>query len=420
VRLATRQAHTKAAYADLPALQGVHVLCIDNHATTRAILEAQLTAWGMRVSCVVDGITALGRLRAAHADVQPYDLAILDSQMPGMNGSELAQVIKTDPALAPIQLIMLSSVSQRSESSALQQAGIAAYLTKPVRQSSLYNCLMAMMGVVSGPTVVSPITRRQDAIQSKIHARILVVEDNVVNQKVAVRLLEKRGCRVDVAANGREAVNALIRLAYDIVLMDCQMPVMDGFAATVAIRQHEVSTGQHVPIIAMTANAMQGDRERCLAAGMDDYLSKPITAEGLYTVLAQFRPETEVPPEDTLDPPMDLAAALITADGERDLLDDMMAVLLADSPGQLAALRTALHQSDVHGLERAAHSLKGALSAVNATRAQELAQHLEACGRDGRLERALSLVQLLDTELARLATFWAQSSDTTRAPVIPL
>jgi HPt (histidine-containing phosphotransfer) domain-containing protein len=153
---------------------------------------------------------------------------------------------------------------------------------------------------------------------------------------------------------------------------------------------------------------------------MDDYISKPITAEGLYTVLAQLRPETEVPSEDTLAPPMDLAAALITADGERDLLDDMMAVLLAESPGQLAALHTALHQSDAHWLEHGAHSLKGALSAVNATRAQEFAQQLEACGRAGRLEQALSLMQSRDAELARLAAFWAQSSDTVRAPVIPL
>jgi two-component system sensor histidine kinase/response regulator len=332
----------------------------------------------------------------------------------------LARTIKADPILAPVRLIMLSSVSQRGKRNAAQQDGIAAYLTKPVRQSALYNCVIDVMGAAVGRSAVPPITRRQGAMQSQIHAHILVVEDNMVNQKIAVRLLEKRGCRVDVAANGREAVNALARLTYDIVFMDCQMPVMDGFAATAAIRQCEVSTGQHVPIIAMTANAMQGDRERCLAAGMDDYLAKPITAASLYTVLAQFEPETEVPPEDPLAPPMDLAAALVTVDGEYNLLDEMMAVLLAESPGQLAMLRLALQQGDARGLERAAHSLKGALSAVGATRAHEFAQQLEGDGRAGLLQQALCLIESLDTELARLATFWAQTSETARTSIVPL
>jgi two-component system sensor histidine kinase/response regulator len=398
----------------------VRVLCVDDYATNRAILEAQLTAWGMQASCVTDGATALARLRAAHADGQPYDLAVLDYQMPGMDGLELARTIKADPALAPVQLIPLSSVSQRGVDSAAQPAGMAACLTKPVRQSSLYNCVMAVMEAVAGPPSLSPLTQRQGATHPQIHARILVVEDNVVNQTVAVRLLEKMGCRVDVAANGREAVDILARLTYDIVLMDCQMPVMDGFAATAAIRRREVSTRQHVPIIAMTANAMPGDHERCLAAGMDGYLAKPITVETLYTVLAQFRPAAEAPPEETLAPPMDLAVALVVADGDRELLDEMMAVLLAEAPGQLVTLHTAIQDGDAHTLEHTAHSLKGALSAVAATPAQGLAQQLEALGRAHQLEGALSLWCQLDTELARLAAFWTHANATEQTPVVPL
>jgi len=223
------------------------------------------------------------------AQNQP-DLVLLDLRMPGMDGLELAQAIKSDPTLAPMQLVMLSSVSQRGQGTAAQQAGIAACLTKPVRQSHLYNCLMTVMGAAAEPTVVLPVTRRQEETQVQIHARALVVEDNVVNQKVAVRLLEKLGCRVDVAANGREAVNMLAQLTYDVVFMDCQMPEMDGFAATAAIRQGEACTGQHMPIIAMTANAMQGDRERCLAAGMDDYLTKPFSMPQLTAVLQRWLP----------------------------------------------------------------------------------------------------------------------------------
>jgi CheY-like chemotaxis protein len=265
-------------------------LCVDDHATNRAILEAQLTAWGMQASCVVDGANALARLRAAHADGQPYDLAILDYQMPGMDGLELAQAIKADPVFAPVRMVLLSSVSQRGQRSAAQQAGIAATLTKPVRQSHLYNCLMTVMGAAAELTVVSPATHRQEDAQIPLHVRVLVAEDNVINQKVAVRLLEKLGCRIDVAANGQEAVTMLAQFAYDVVLMDCQMPEMDGFAATAAIRQRESSTGRHVPIIAMTANAMQGDREDCLAAGMDDYVSKPVTFETLVAMLRKWAP----------------------------------------------------------------------------------------------------------------------------------
>jgi CheY-like chemotaxis protein len=244
----------------------------------------------MQASCVVDGATALARLRAAQADGQPYDLAILDYQMPGMDGLELAQAIKADPVFAPVRMVLLSSVSQRGQRSAAQQAGIAATLTKPVRQSHLYNCLMTVMGAAAELTVVSPVTHRQEDAQIPLHVRVLVAEDNVINQKVAVRLLEKLGCRIDVAANGQEAVTMLAQFAYDVVLMDCQMPEMDGFAATAAIRQREASTGRHVPIIAMTANAMQGDREDCLAAGMDDYVSKPVSFDSLVAMVRKWAP----------------------------------------------------------------------------------------------------------------------------------
>jgi CheY-like chemotaxis protein len=291
VRLAPRPTPAEATGATRSELRrGVRVLCVDDHATNRAILEAQLMAWGLHASCVIDGATALARLRAAHADGQPYDLAILDYQMPGMDGLELARAIKADPVLAPTRMVLLSSVSQHGQKVAAEQAGIAASLTKPIRQSHLYNCLITVMSATATPTAVSPLSHRQEEAPLQIHVRVLVAEDNVINQKVAVRLLEKLGCRIDVAANGQEAVTMLAQFAYDVVFMDCQMPEMDGFAATTAIRQRESSTGGHVPIIAMTANAMQGDREACLAAGMDDYISKPVTFDLLIAVLQKWVP----------------------------------------------------------------------------------------------------------------------------------
>jgi PAS domain S-box-containing protein len=420
VRLGKRLAPPDRGGADLTALQDVRVLCVDDHPTTRVVLESQLSAWGMRVDGVADGPSALDCLRTAHRSADPYAVTILDAHLPDMDGRAVARAIKADPALAAVRLILLTSVGYRGQRDETQRAELSAYLSKPIRQSQLYDCMAMVLGHATTPSAprltTSPILR--DAL-AQIPSRVLVVEDNVVNQKVAVRLLEKRGCRVDVAANGREAVTMLAQLAYDIVLMDCQMPEMDGFAATAAIREREASTGHHVPIIAMTANAMQGDRERCLAAGMDGYLAKPITADALYAVIAQYRPEGEAAPEATRAPPMDLAEALAVADGDRDLVQEMMAVLLAEYPGQLATLRTALDQGDARQLERTAHSLKGALGAVGAKRARGLAQQLEAHGRADQLEGALSIWQSLDTELARLAAFWAEVSETAWAPVAP-
>jgi CheY-like chemotaxis protein len=205
-----------------------------------------------------------------------------------MDGLEVAEAIMADPALARTRLIMLSSVSQHGHGTAAQRAGIAAMLTKPVRQSHLFRCLLSVLGATERPALESRGAGRRAEAPAPLHARVLVVEDNVVNQKVAVRLLEKLGCRVDVAANGLEAVGLLAELAYDVVFMDCQMPEMDGFEATRVIRQREASSGHHVPIIAMTANAMQGDSERCLAAGMDDYLSKPVSFEALATAARKW------------------------------------------------------------------------------------------------------------------------------------
>jgi signal transduction histidine kinase/DNA-binding response OmpR family regulator len=276
---------------DLLALRGIRVLGVDNNASNRRLLERQLGAWGMQVDCVADGPTALARLQAARHNGTPYALAMLDVQMPGMDGLELARAIKSDPTLSALRLVLLSSIGQRGEGATARHTGIAASLTKPIRQSQLYNCLTTVLGPPAAPPAVSLGTHhRLVEIQAHVRARVLVVEDNVVNQKVAVRILEKLGSRVDVVANGHEALEALSRIAYDLVFMDCQMPEMDGFEATVALRAREVQTGGHLPIIAMTANAMQGDRERCLAAGMDDYVPKPVKSEELATILHRWIP----------------------------------------------------------------------------------------------------------------------------------
>jgi len=288
IRLATRPAPANVADLTPPILRGNRALCVDANATNRVILAQQLASWGMQVDCVADGSSALARLRASH-DGQPYALAPIDLLMPDMDGLALARTMQTDPALAAVRLVLLTSFSQRGHGQEARQAGIAAYLTKPLHPSQLHDCLVLVLGTPEGTPAIPLITQHSVAeAQALLRARVLVAEDNIVNQKVAARMLEKLGCRVDVAANGLEAVQAVTHITYDLVFMDCQMPEMDGYAATATIRAREAQIHGHLPIIAMTANAMQGDREKCLAAGMDDYVSKPVKAEQLRAMLQKW------------------------------------------------------------------------------------------------------------------------------------
>jgi CheY-like chemotaxis protein len=260
------------------------------------MLEHCLRGKGVCYESAENGYQALERLRHAADRQTPFDLAILDMQMPGMDGLEVARQIKSEQAISGTRMVLLTSVGRRGDAKAAHDAGFAAYLTKPIRQSSLYECLslvLANPSCAAGSTIQSTaslITRHSLVeIQAQSQRRILVAEDNPVNQKVAVKMLEKLGYRVDIAGNGREAVEASVRVSYDLIFMDCHMPEMDGFEATATIRaqQHEI---RHMPIIAMTANAMQEDRDRCLAAGMDDFLSKPVTSQSLTAVLNRWLP----------------------------------------------------------------------------------------------------------------------------------
>jgi CheY-like chemotaxis protein len=259
-------------------------LCVDDNKTSLSILETQLRAHGLEVNCVRDGQTALAKLRQAHHERQSYDLAIIDVEMPGMDGLALAHAIRATPELTATPLVLLSPFNQRGIEHAMQSIGIAAWVNKPVRLGHLYDGIAAAISQKSASAITSQSSppRQVDQQQRTIAARVLLADDNVVNQKIAARMLEKLGCRVDIVANGHEAVNAIAHRSYDVLLMDCQMPEMDGFAATGAIRAFE-SEG-----IAMTANDMPGDRERCLEAGMDDYIGKPVQLDELLAVMHKW------------------------------------------------------------------------------------------------------------------------------------
>ena len=295
-------------------IRGQRILIVDDHGTNRLVLRELLRSWDCRFEEAESGEQALERLHQALAESDPYLIALVDMQMPVMDGATLGQKIKADPGLNPTRLIMLTSAGRRGDASRLKAIGFSAYLNKPVKKSHLYDCLVTVLGIPSTPSRErsAPIITRYGLEEAKKkRVRILVAEDNVVNQKVALRILQKLGYRADAVADGREAVMALETIPYDLVLMDVQMPQMDGFEATGVIRDPASRVrNHHVPVIAMTAHAMKGDREKCLEAGMDDYVSKPVTALALNETLKKYLPgETvsTVPAPEPKVPPAEVA-----------------------------------------------------------------------------------------------------------------
>lgn len=271
-------------------LRGRRCLIVDEHAINRRILEHQLRVHGIFCESAEDAVLALGRLRTAADRGAPFDVAILDSHTSSINGLELARRIKEDPAMRSVRVVLLASLGNRGDAKAAREAGVAAYLTKPVRQTQLIDCLKVVIGLdqeATSPAEPAPLITRHRLAEARtgLRGRVLVVDDNPVNRKVAARLVEKLGYSVDIAANGREAIDAVARSKYNAVLMDCHMPEINGLQAAAEIRRREAS-GTHLPIIAMTASATEDDRAMCLAAGMDDFVSKPVQGKTVAEVLA--------------------------------------------------------------------------------------------------------------------------------------
>jgi PAS domain S-box-containing protein len=389
-----------AAEPPVPAarLAGHRVLVVDDNATNRQILRQQLAHWGLRVTSVEDGPKALGALRAAAAGSASFDLVVLDMRMPGMDGLTLARIITGDPAISGVKLVLLTSFGQKGHGAEATKAGISGYLTKPVDEADLHDCLSEILGGPRRPVLVTKHSLRE--ARPPASARILVAEDNEVNQKVAVKILERLGYRVEVADNGEEAVAACARTGYDALLMDCQMPVMDGFVATARIRELEGAT-RRTPIIAMTASAMAGDREKCLAAGMDDYVSKPISPESISDVLRRWikrpAPSFEAEAEEEAPSPLDesVIEMLWSIDEDGSLLGEVIDTFLRIAPKRLESLR---ETSDPAALERAAHSFLGSCVNLGALRMGELCAKLEHLGRAGSMEGAKALVAALEDD----------------------
>ena len=401
-------------------LRGLRLLIVDQHASSRRILAHQAAAWGLRVTEAEDALSALTLLQAATQCGEPFEIAVLDSLLSGTDGFDLARRIKTDKRLAQIRLIMLTSFGQRGHSETAREAGLAAYLTRPVREADFLNCLAAVLNEPpAGTTPARLITRHTlEEARQRTRARILIAEDNPVNRKVVRQQLKRLGYECDVVPNGQEALKALTHHTYALVLMDCQMPLMDGLAATVEIRRREDST-RRLPIIALTAGAMQGEREKCLAAGMDDYLSKPFKQDELATLIARWINPAEAPPSSShhhqqLSAPSAASVSINSQVARRlaelcrvcgaGMVTEFIEIFLPDTEQRLARLRELAKNPDARNLDREAHSLKGSCSNFGAQAMMSLCRELEEAAEKSLFEQAPVLVARLEDEFRSLRT----------------
>jgi two-component system, sensor histidine kinase and response regulator len=410
-------------------LHKLRVLIVDDNATNRRILEEVLLSWKMTPAIASGGGEALKLLEEANRRKRPFALALIDGQMPRMDGFMLAGRMKHDRRFASTPIIMLTSAGRPEEIARCRQLGIRMHVTKPIKQSDLLDAIVSVIGQGARKAGAEP---RPSITPADRVLRVLVAEDNPVNRRLAVRTLEKRGHSVETAPNGRVALEMLAepaRRRFDVVLMDVQMPEIDGLSATVTIRQREKIAGGHVPIVAMTAHALAGDRERCLDAGMDDYLSKPIHPAELVTAVERNGMRSGAPTATPASAPASASAsqaadvsvhrqpttifdkehALDRLGGDRPLLQQLLAIFRTDAPRLMSAIRQAAAAEDADALRRSAHALKGSLGTLGAPRAFQAAAGLEEVARTDGVAKARDELQLLEEEMAALQKVLAEA-----------
>jgi signal transduction histidine kinase/CheY-like chemotaxis protein/HPt (histidine-containing phosphotransfer) domain-containing protein/putative methionine-R-sulfoxide reductase with GAF domain len=423
----------------LEELLGASALVVDDHAINRRIVLDMLTRWGLEATAVGGADAALGAIQHARAAGRPFALVLTDSEMPGMDGFSLCERIRADSANAGVTLIMLSSVGRPGDAARCREIGIAGYLAKPIAQEELLDAILTATVARPKPGGSLALVTRHVLRERRRRLRILLAEDNPVNQQLAVRLVERQGHTCEVANTGHEALEALRRERFDLVLMDVQMPGMDGLEATAAIRDLEAqaasgswapgvgssfTVGGRIPVVAVTAHAMKGDRERCLDAGMDGYLTKPIRPAELASAIERWLPRDSLatppvaPPAPagkvvpSSSPPVDLEAARRLAAGDEALRAEIAALFVESCQQHRVDLRNALQAKDCARIAQIAHTLKGASGTVGAATAQALAGELEALSREGHQDRLITLADELERELERAAEFL-----TSRSPV---
>ena len=400
------------------SVRGAHILIVDDNTTNRTILYKTLVSFGCFPEEVSSGPEALNCLMRSLKEDRPFDAILLDHQMPEMDGEDVAKAVRALRELDQTRILILTSVGRRGDARRFKELGCAAYLTKPIRQSQLLDALAETLvdpdqeqeESTSGTPGGGIVTRHSLGEDAARTAQVLLAEDNLVNQKVAVRILEKSGHRVDVAENGKKALEALTQKSYDMVFMDVQMPEMDGFAATREIRKMEQKY-RELPVVAMTAHAMKGDREKCIASGMDDYIAKPVVPKTLLEMVQRWagkkvvRPsmETERFKRDA-DVPVDLSRLRGFTGGDKDFESEIIGLFLNDTEKQLKLLESAIAEDNPLGAEEAAHSIKGAAANMGAEKLRELAHFLE-------LKAAAGVLSNTKEDLNRLKSAFGDVSD---------
>ena len=388
-------------------LANLQILIVDDNAASCRILEGMFRCWRVSPVVAMGGRSALSVVRASESSQFPFQLLVIDADMPGIDGFALVKQLKEKPGFSAATVLMLNSNALHGAAARCQELGIAAHLVKPVRRSELLQTALKVLGKQTsgdGATLDEALI----AARSRRGMRILLAEDNPVNRQLIFEILEKHGHSVEVVSEGGQALSALQSAHFDLVLMDIQMPVMDGFEATAAIRKIEKKTGTHIPIVALTAHVMRGDRERCLAAGMDSYLSKPIYPNDLLGVLATYGTAVPAPTERTgeaaksQDEVLNASEALARAGGNKKLLSRLCRVFLESAPKMMESVRAAVGSKDAIAIQRSAHTLKGSASTICAYRLARAAEKLEEIAKQPGLPDLETEFETLSRELQRL------------------
>jgi PAS domain S-box-containing protein len=388
-----------ADYQQTGRVADMSVLIADDNATNRRLLQEMLGNWKMRPTVTSSAQEALDELIRASAAGQPYGLALLDLQMPDMDGFELIERIRQHPEVVVKTMMMLTSEGQRGHAARCRELGVSAYLMKPIAQSELFDAIMTALGVSQH---LATLTTRHSLKEMRRRLNVLLAEDNAVNQTLATRLLEKLGHTVTLANNGVEAVERWQNGQFDVILMDIDMPLMNGYQATCKIRELEDGTGAHIRIVAMTAHAMQGAREECLSHGMDGYLTKPIDTEALWIELDSLvqRAEIEHPQSESSQLVADFDQARRMMDNDKDLFGEIVALFLVDAPPHMQAVRDGLAQNELDRVRHAAHTLKGMAGIFSAERTLHAAECVEQTAGQPDCESAVSELEIALSELS--------------------
>jgi CheY-like chemotaxis protein len=415
-----RQKVTEEAVAPSP-FEGMAVLVVENNLHHRRDLKDQLSSWGIRVGEAEDGASALAEIAAAAARADPFGMAIIDITLPDTNGIDLVREIKSNPAIAGLRLVLLTSRDFEIDQHGDLRKQVAGCLTKPVRQAALRRCFTATDGAGDA---AAPPRLAEPAPDGATGAPVLLVEDNPVNLEVAVAMLESFGCKVTTGVNGKEALERYASGEFNLIFMDCQMPEMDGFEATAEIRRQEAGTGRSVPIIALTASAIEGDRERCLAAGMNDYVPKPFTADQMRSVVATWigrsargtangkrnhltlvspaeTPPAAATPGGPIDDRVLSSLARLQRDGRPDIVSRVIMLFLESTPALVTDLEEGAATGDMAVIHRASHTLKSASANVGASVLSAHCKDLEAMARAGAVPDALSRVATIIEDYRR-------------------